>query len=320
MLYSIRPKITHGLINTYVSDYDIYAYYLGHRFELGKVFNSPLRDDNTPSFGILQNSEGALIWNDFTGDSGNAITFVKEYLKLNSYKQALERIYDDLVVGGSRTPETTLKPYSEPKKNLKLDLAVQRQRWTKIDKDYWGSIGVTSEILKKFNTDSIKYFFVGDYVKWMYEDTNPMYLYKVRDKMKIYRPLADKHEKWHGNLTKDYIFGWDQLPETGDLCIITKSNKDIMCLYGLGYTAISPPSEGTLLPVERVEELKKRFKTILVMYDNDEAGRKSAKKMADKFELKIVEIPEDSGEKDLTDYYKRYGKENTSILLESILI
>jgi hypothetical protein len=320
MLYQIKPRITHELINTYVSDYDIYAYYLGNRFEIGKVFNSPLREDNNPSFGIIKNSDGALIWNDLaTGDSGNAITFVKELENIADYKQALERIYNDLVARGSRIPESTLKPLKTPKKGVKRELGVQRQRWTKIDKEYWEQFGISTNTLKTFEVASIKYFIYDNHIYWAYEDDNPMYVYKVYDKFKIYRPLADKKYKWQGNITKNYVFGWKQLPDKGDLLIITKSLKDVMCLHELGYTAIAPCSEGTLLPVKAIDEAKKRFSKILVMYDNDFAGRKAANKMADKFELKTVEIPEDSGEKDLTDYYKRYGKENTSILLEDIL-
>lgn len=320
MLYSIKPTITHELINTYVSDYDIYAYYMGDRFEINKVFNSPLREDKNPSFGILKNPEGILVWNDLaTGDRGNAITFVKEKRKLSSYKEALETIYEDLVVNGSRIPESVLKPLKTSKKGLKRDLGVKRQRFTAVDREYWEQFGITTDTLNKFDVASIEYFLINNAVYWMYEPANPMYVYKVYDKFKIYRPLADKSVKWQGNLTKTYVFGWKQLPKSGDLLIITKALKDVMCLYELGYTAIAPCSEGTLLPVKAIEEAKKRFKNIVVLYDNDEAGRKSAKRMAAEFDLKTVEIPEDSGEKDLTDYYVRYGEENTSILLETIL-
>jgi hypothetical protein len=320
MLYSITKPLSHELINTYVSDYDIYAFYLGDRFEIGKVFNSPLREDKTPSFGILNNSEGALIWNDLAnGDRGNAITFVKELLKLDTYKTALQRVYDDLVIKGSRIPESTLKPLTQAKTGLKKDIGVQRQRWTKVDTEYWKQFGISLDTLKLFEVNSIRYYFIDDRVCWMYENTNPMYVYKVYDKMKIYRPYADKAFKWHGNLTKNYVFGYKQLPESGDTIVITKSLKDVMCLYELGYTAIAPCSEGTLLPVKVIEEIKKRFKKIVVLYDNDEAGRKSAKRMNDKYEFEVVEIPEESNEKDLTDYYTRYGSTNTSILLESII-
>lgn len=319
MLYSVTKPLSHELINTYVSDYDIISHYWETGFDVGKTYNSPFREDHNPSFGVIKNGTGALIWNDLaTGDSGNAITFVKNKLNLDSYKASLDRIYKDLILQGHRTPEDILKPLKSKEKGLKKDIGVKRQKLTQIDIDYWIQFGITPEVLKTFNVDSIKYFFINDLVYWAYVNDNPMYSYKVYDKYKIYRPKANKKDKWQGNLTKNYVFGYKQLPKTGDLLIITKSLKDVMMLYTMGYNAISPCSEGTLLPSVVVEDIKTRFKNIIVIYDNDEAGIKSAKKMNDKYQFKTVVVPEESGEKDLTDYYVRYGKVNTSILLEAL--
>jgi hypothetical protein len=322
MLYKIIPNLSHKYINTYVSDYDIYAYYLGNRFDLNKVFNSPLREDKNPSFGIMQNNEGALLYHDFaTGDKGNAITFVKEILKLDTYKTALERVYKDLIVKGMRTPGSILKSLKTPKKALKSDLGVKRKEFSKIDLDYWMQFGIKLNTLKLFEVDPIEYFFENDYVYWKYEDINPMYVYKVYDKMKIYRPLSiDKKNKWRGNLTKNYVFGYKQLPESGDVLIITKSLKDVMCLYELGYSAIAPPNEGVLLPVKCINDVKKRFKKIVFLYDNDYAGIKAATNAEEKFDIKHIIIPEIYKSKDITDFYMSQGKTNTTNLLRDLLI
>jgi len=321
MIYKIqnKPKLTHEYINSYVSDYDIYSFYIKERFIINKVFNSPLRKDENPSFGIIQNKEGALIYHDFaTGDTGNAITFIKEILNLNTYKQALERVYEDLIIKGMRTPTKTLKSLKSPKTALKKDIGVQRKKLSDIDREYWKQFGITESTLKLFEVDPIQYLIIDGTVVWQYEDNNPMYVYKVYDKLKIYRPLADKSHKWSGNLTKNYIFGYKQLPETRDLLIITKSLKDIMCLYELGYTSISPSSEGVLLPVKCVDDIKKRFKEIVVLYDNDIAGLKAAKNMNEKYGFRYVLINDET--KDLTDYYVKYGKTKTIKLIRDLLI
>jgi len=314
-----RPKLSHEYINSYVSDYDIYSYYIGERFVIGKVFNSPLREDHNPSFGILQNKEGALIYNDLAiSDSGNAITFVKAKLGLNTYKQALETIYEDLIVKGMRIPEDTLKSLKTPKKALKKDIGVKRKKIGQTDIDYWDQFGIDTDTLKLFEVDPVQYLIVDDIIMWQYTNDNPIYVYKVYDKIKVYRPYADKKGKWSGNITKNYIFGYKQLPESGDTLIITKSLKDVMCLHKLGYTAISPSSEGVLLPVKCVEEIKKRFSDITVLYDNDIAGIKAAKNMNEKYGFKYTMIKGD--QKDLTDYYVANGKNKTVELLRNLLI
>lgn len=92
-----------------------------------------------------------------------------------------------------------------------------------------------------------------------------MYAYKVYNNFKIYRPLADKYHKWRNNLTEYDIQGYKQLPEKGDILIITKSLKDVMCLCKMGIPAVSPASESTFIPNIALEELKKRFKRIIIL-------------------------------------------------------
>src|SRR5690606_12979161 len=78
---------------------------------------------------------------------------------------------------------------------------------------------------------------------------NPMYSYQIDDKFKIYRPFSpDKKYKWLSNTRIDNIQGMKQLPERGELLIITSSLKDCMVLRVLGYYAIAPMGEGMIIP------------------------------------------------------------------------
>ena len=52
------------------------------------------------------------------------------------------------------------------------------------------------------------------------------------------------------------------LPKTGDSVVITKSLKDVMCLYEYGISAIAPCSENMFLTDSQYEKLKNRFKHI----------------------------------------------------------
>ena len=56
--------ITLDYILSRVSEYDIYARYLG-QFKVGFIYNSPFRKDKNPSFGIfLSKRSGKLLFKD----------------------------------------------------------------------------------------------------------------------------------------------------------------------------------------------------------------------------------------------------------------
>ena len=308
MFYSNNnyPILSHKSINTYISDYDIYSFYLGGAFKIGQAFNSPFHKDRTPSFAIHEIAGGKLLYKDFAkGLNGNVIGFVKELNNLSNNEEAILKIYKDLIFNTNRKPLDPLKVKKEYK-SRSIDLGVKRQPFNQTDLDWWGNFNITKNILTKFEVSAIKYLFVGPYIKHEYKVDNPMYVYTVYDKVKIYRPLAKKTEKWYGTLTRNYIHGYKQLPETGNLLIITKSLKDLMCLYSLGYTAISPSSEGTLVPEHIMNKLKKRFKKIIVFYDNDEAGIAYSKRMCERYKLEEIRIPLKHGEKDTSDLFRKY--------------
>jgi len=146
-------------------------------------------------------------------------------------------------------------------------------------------------------------------IKGIYKDNNPMYAYKVYDHFKIYRPLADKYTKWRNNLASYDIQGYEQLPEKGDLLIITKSLKDVMCLYEMGYTAISPSSESTFISDKALNQLKRRFKRILICFDRDVSGIKNMRKISLKTGLNGFLVHKKWKAKDISDAVKLNGFE-----------
>jgi hypothetical protein len=323
MLYSTnikKPIISHDMINNYISDYDIYYYYIGSKFELYKIYNSPLRKDENPSFGLFESTNGKIMFNDFASkDSGDVIKFVKLKCNLKSFKDALTKIYFDLVLENNLKKNTFTDNNIHSKKHSKK-ITVKRRPFNKIDKLYWGQYKVITEnILKELEISPVQYTFVNDILKWVHTNDNPIYVIKVYDKLKVYRPYAiDKFSKWKGSLTKNYIMGWKQLPPTGDLLIITKSFKDIAVLKGLGYNAVSPPNETSSLPKKMISEINKRFKKTVIFYDNDIPGILAANKLKDKYGFSIINLPTNS-EKDISDFIKKYGIKETKKIIKTLL-
>lgn len=299
-----------------VTEYDIYSRYIGH-FKIGLIYNSPFRKDKNPSFGIFYSKKsGRLLFKDHgTGECGDVIKFVSLYTGITNYNDILNRIVKDLNI----TNNTVLKASKEYKIPTETVIGVVRQDWTDIDKQYWSQFGITIDTLKKFNVSSIKYYLCNGIVKAIYKDTNPMYAYKVYNHFKIYRPLADKYTKWRNNLTEIDIQGYEQLPENGNLLIITKSLKDVMCLYEMGYTAISPSSESTFIPDKVLKQLKRRFKRILVCFDRDISGVKNMRKISLKTGLNGFLVHKKYKSKDISDAVKNNGFEEIKQWLNKTL-
>ena len=136
-----------------------------------------------------------------------------------------------------------------------------------------------------------------------------MYAYKVYNHFKVYRPLGDKYTKWRNNLEQDDVQGFKQLPKSGDLCIITKSLKDVMCLYEMGIPAVSPASESTFLSDHVLKAILKRFKRVLICFDRDTSGCKNSIKISNKTGIKAFFVNKKFKAKDISDTISRNGFE-----------
>lgn len=301
-----QPEITLDWILSKVTEYEIYAKYIGE-FKVGMIYNSPFRKDKNPSFGIFYSKRThQLLFKDHgTGECGNIIKFVQLYTGKTEYKDILKDIVNKLNI----TNNTKLDHSKEYKQPTETIIGVVRQDFTEADKQYWSQFNIDLETLKKYDVNSIKYYLCNGIVKGIYKPENPMYAYKVYNNFKIYRPLADKYHKWRNNLTEYDIQGYKQLPEKGDILIITKSLKDIMCLCKMGIPAVSPASESTFIPNIALEDLKKRFKRIIILFDRDKAGCKYLRKISQETSLEPMLIHKKFQAKDISDAIKLNGFE-----------
>lgn len=313
-----------------VSEYDIYRYYIGKDIKLNRIMSSPLRSDTHPSFGIFKSkSSNQLLFKDqATGDSGNCVHFIMKLLNI-TYTEAIKQIVKDMLAG-----KVTLSNIGDQIGKLKpitTNILIQKRNWGKYDESYWGRYHITKEDLKLFNVFPIDRFWVNDVIQsYKYHSTNPMYAYQIFNKYKIYRPLADKSEKWRSNAGLYDIQGYEQLPDKCNHIIITKSLKDIIVLRKLGYYAIAPNGENHTIPQVVIDKLRKNKDTtkFTIFYDNDEAGQKACDKLKQKYNFYFIMLPYlmkftekgfinlDSKPKDISDYVELYGLEQAKLWLE----
>lgn len=304
MIYStiLAERWSKEEILRYYTEYDIYAKYLGFNFKINKPFNSPFREDKTPSFSIYTNrSNGKLMYKDFaTGEGGDVFKFVYKKLGLIEPRDTTFAIARDFALNKSYTPPP--RPRAVPSMGSTLEITVTRKNFTKADLEFWGKFGIQEETLKNYNVSALKAFQINTVNQDVAKPDNPIYGFKVFNHFKIYRPLAEKELKWRNSLCVFDIQGFEQLNGSGDILFITKSLKDVMVLREFGYDAVAPPCETSTIPEIVINNLKSRFKRIVVFYDNDAAGRAGAQKLeAYGFETIFLDKSEP---KDISDYYK----------------
>ena len=284
-----------------LDDYTIYSYYLGS-FKPGKLMNSPLRsDDKMPSFAIFPSKTGGLLFKDHgTGESGNALKFIKLYKGIQTRNELERELLRIVRLSNPTSNVATVTRTYTPRGDT--DIGIVRQPFTEVDKKYWKQFHISIDTLKKFNVFSIKYFLCNRVVRGTYKEDSPMYAYKVYDKFKIYRPLASKYTKWRTNLTNRYVQGLAELPkEGGNLLIITKSLKDVMCLYEMGFNAIAASSETTFIPEDILKSLRNKWKHIVILYDRDKTGMSKARDYNRRYKLDCIFVHKKFKAKDVSD-------------------
>lgn len=313
-MYSTKTAMTTSLrdLLELVDDYTIFSYYLGQDFKVGKLINSPLRsDDKIPSFAVFRSRNGTLLFKDHgSGEVGNALKFLKLYKGVQT-RDELERELLRIVRKVNPEKKIISNNHVHIGSGVQTDIGIVRQPFNEIDKRYWKQFGISIDTLKKFNVFSIKYFLCNSVVRSTYKDTSPMYAYKIGDRFKIYRPLASKYTKWRTNLTNEYVQGLAELPkEGGNLLIITKSLKDVMCLHEMGFYAIAASSETTFIPDNILKSLRSKWKHILILYDRDKTGMKKAREYSHRTNLHAFFVHRKFNSKDISDAVKNNGFNN----------
>jgi len=319
----VTDDVTLEKILRILDPFDIYKYYIGKEVKLNKPISSPLRDDKNPSWSLFKSRSGDLMFKDFaTGESGNVVSLVRSIFNI-TYNKALEKIWSDMMTG-AKLKNGFNRPRPEKISTPNTIISIKRKYFTKTDDDYWGQYCLDREILKHFNVSPIEMFWTNDVQSALtYSKASPLYAYKIFDKFKIYRPLSEyKKDKWRNNCGSYDLQGLEQLPDKGDLLIITKSLKDVMVLYKYGYTSVAPQSENATIPKSMMDHFQSRFKDIIVFFDYDDGGIKGATSLCNKFNLNKTFIPKHYldiyGIKDISDFAKEMSEEKTIELLKEL--
>lgn len=299
-----------------VTDADLVSYYLGVT-EIPCVIHSPLRKDAKPSFGLYSRDGNRIYWTDLATKETGGVYDLLSLMWACSYREVLGRISRDMrnFTSGARVgtySPCAIRDISSYQKNS--DLQCKIREWRKYDVDYWASYGVPLEWLKYADVYPISHkIVISDGKRYVFGADKLAYAFVERKEnkitLKIYQPL-NKQYKWANKHDRSVISLWTKIPEKGDKVCICASLKDALCLWAnTGIPAIAVQGEGYSMSETAISELKRRYHSVYILFDNDEAGLIDGEKLASQTGFVNLVLPKFANGKDVSDLFHSVSKE-----------
>jgi DNA primase len=307
-----------------IPSYWVFQYYLnlqqkliGQDLKIKSLFN-PM--EKTPSFCIyVDKSIMQYKFKDFsTGKSGSKIDLVMYLFNVN-FGDAMQKIvsdYNKAMMNGDFEKITL-----EPETKWKIDY-VRTRDWIQTDADFWLQFNIGSSLLQEYNVRPLEYYTMirekEDSIETIsFEKANTYgYFNKNQELIKIYQPFSTKRKFYNA---QDYLQGFDQLKYKESYLVICSSLKDAICLRSFNYKleVLAPASENSMIKPYIINNLKLKYKKIITLFDNDDAGKKAIEVYKEKYGINGVALPIS---KDISDAVKEHGFKKIHAELKPLLL
>ena len=302
----------------------IFEYYLnlnekldGQDIKITSVFKL----EKTPSMCIYYDvNHFEYRFKDFSsGYQGNSINLVKYLFNLEYHESIvkIENDYAEFIKYNTSHTATEIKAYDRFKVT-----DFQIRHWNNLDESFWKGFKINSNLLVYYNVSPLEYFTMTKEEPDGTESvitTKRNYLYGYfRNDGSLYKIYLPKTPDKKFVKVENYIQGVDQLVGK-DYLVITSSLKDLMCFTRLSIKnaeSIAPDSENSMIAESIIIKLKAKYKKVIVLFDNDEAGIKSMLKYKERYDLDYITL---DFEKDLSDTVKKYGVDFTRDVLLKLI-
>ena len=331
---------------------EIFCFYMPIDFVPKRNFRNPLYKDKRASCNIyLDTKSQCYRMKDFGNEaySGDCFWFAATMLGLDvrsDFKKVLLTIIQDLnlnITMDFKTEENRktksfkdIRLVSSTSTNAKEELSEKKKIFKLYEQPfradeiaYWQRYGITDKVLQKYHVKSLfRYETIsnqGNSFSLTSTKNEPIFCYVMGDFVKIYRPNSKLRFLYGGDKSKDYIFGFEQLPSKGDILFITGGEKDVLSLSSHHFNAICFNSETASIPEPIIESLQLRFRHIILLYDTDETGLREAERQAKQLEPYHVfclslSLQGTKTEKDISDFFAlgKTAKDLTSLLTDKL--
>lgn len=253
----------------------------------GVFVTSPFREDKNAGCWFEWNQE-RLIFKDFAESKGHrqrdCFQAVKDYYKLNDFKQVIEFIVKNLDGQEEEELDITCVGFTTPQqKHNKSEVKILphvKRFFEEKDRLTWSPFEITEENLKEDKVLPLQ-----SYVIFKKEKTTfikpflPSFLiYNKDNRVKIYTPKSrSKKGKWITTCNQNDIGNYDNIDLMGERLLITKSYKDYRVIRNQDlFNTIWFQNEGAFPDLEILYDLAIRFEQIFILFDNDQQGIESA--------------------------------------------
>ena len=314
-----KTKLTIDAVLDRVSEYDIFRWYMPDKsWKINQVTYSPFRQEQNPSF-LIGNKHGRLSFIDFADTSrrGDCFTFVKLLYNLYSIDDVLKVIDRDFNMGianGAPTQEykKIVSEYKQPEdlgKRYSM-IQVKTRKFTIEELDYWNLYHQDIQDLRDNNIYSIDKVFLNK-SRFPIKDNELRFGYFYDGHWKIYRPFADKKNKWMPNNVPITVMDGMKDVECCSIAFINKSKKDYMVMKKLYPHCCAVQNEGMgCFSPENVQYLKDNSDIQILSFDADVTGVQNSQQITKLFDFGYCNVPRKflvEGIKDWADLAKAYG-------------
>lgn len=309
-IQNLKPlEITFDWLFQRINQEDVYRQYLGF-CELNKKFKNPLREDKRADCSFYWD-KGILFFKDFNWKAFTCVSIVMEIEGVN-YHKALQLIYN-----GFQTNTIIVKHSCSKVEKQKKKIDVKIKPFNEDDINYLKSFNIDSKLCKLYRVFSVEHYWIDNKLVYTYNPKDRcLGYYFGNGEWKLYH--MDRNDyRFVGNISGKDLQGYNQIDKSGELLIITKSLKDVMVYKSFGINAVAPHSECIGEWCHHIDELKERFKKVILNFDNDKTGIKVSKEINEKFNIPYFLV---NDEKDISDYVKHFGEEKTKQLLNENFI
>lgn len=314
-----RTKLSIDAILSRISEYDIFRFYMPERdWRINRVTFSPFRKENNPSF-VIGNKLGYLSFIDFadTNLRGDCFNFVQALYNLRDTGEVLKLIDKDFNLGiangvYSDDYKKITAQYTQPEevgKRYSLIQAVTR-KFTNEELAYWAQYHQSIDDLRANNIYSIKTLYLNK-SKFPLKETQLRFGYLYGTSWKIYRPFADKKNKWMpNNVPITTMDGLDDIKNC-KVAFINKSKKDYMVMKKIFPCCCAVQNEGVgCFSHENIEYLKANSDSQILSFDSDVTGVANSQQITKLFDFGYLNVPRQylaEGIKDWADLAKAHG-------------
>lgn len=307
-----RTSISLEELLSKVNEISIAAKYLNIS-EVPCVINSPLREDNRPSFGLYTPDGHKVRYIDYaTGERGGIFDLLSKLWNI-PYDEVLERVSNDFLNYETTGRITTKTSEGSPKivirEKVKSQIEIKIRNWRKHDQEYWESYGISLNWLEYADVYPISHKIITKRGK-RYTFGADKYAYAFIERkegnisIKIYQPFNKNGFKWCTSTDSSVISLWTKVPTSGNEICICSSLKDALCLWSnTGIPCLATQGEGYSMSDTAIGELKKRFKKVYILFDNDKAGLIDGEKLSKQTGFTNIVLPKFEGGKDISDLY-----------------